>query len=99
MWGAAADLAAGLESTARGVAGSIAGASAGWLALGVILHLSNQLARGRGWYAVLRRACPDTPDLRRRDVLTVWVAGAGAGGGGSPRGRGPLPLRAARRRG
>jgi len=86
MWGAAADLAAGLESTVLGVAGSIAGASAGWLALGVILHLSNQLARGRGWYAVVRRACPDAPDLRRNDVLAVWVAGAGAGGVVSARG-------------
>jgi hypothetical protein len=86
MWGAAADLAAGLEDSALGVAGSIAGASAGWLALGVALHLSNQLARGRGWYAVVRRACPDAPDLRRRDVLAVWVAGAGAGGVVSARG-------------
>jgi hypothetical protein len=86
MWGAAADLAAGMENAATGVIGSIAGAAAGWLALGVALHLSNQVARGRAWYAVVRRACPDDPDLRARDVLAVWVAGAGAGGVVSARG-------------
>src|SRR4051812_11477499 len=86
MWEAAADAAAGMENAAIGVVGSIAGAAVGWLALGVALHLTNQLARGRAWYAVVCRACPDDPELRRRDVLAVWVAGAGAGGVVSARG-------------
>ena len=49
----------------------------GWLLLGVLLHLANQVARGRGWYALLRPACPG---VRRRDAIAAWVAGAAAGG-------------------
>jgi hypothetical protein len=86
MWGAAADLAAGIESTAMGLVDSMAGAAVAWLALGVALHLTNQIARGRAWYAVVRRACPDDHDLRARHVLPIWVAGAGAGGVVSARG-------------
>src|SRR4051794_34794767 len=56
-----------------------------WLALGVALHLLNQLARARGWHAVVRAAAPDTT-VRRRDVTAAWVAGAGAGGLLSARG-------------
>jgi uncharacterized membrane protein YbhN (UPF0104 family) len=58
----------------------------GWLTLAVVLHLANQVVRGRGWYAILRRTCADDPALRRRDVLLTWVAGAGAGGVLSARG-------------
>ena len=65
---------------------TVGGASAGWLALGVALHLANQLARGRGWYAILRTSCGEDAALRRRDVLGAWVAGAGAGGVLSARG-------------
>jgi hypothetical protein len=64
---------------------SLADAAFGWLALGVLLHLLNQVARGRGWYAILRRACTD-PALRRRDAIGAWTAGAGAGGVVSARG-------------
>jgi hypothetical protein len=56
-----------------------------WLALGVTLHLANQLARGRGWSAVVRSALPGEP-VRRRHALAAWVAGAGAGGLLSARG-------------
>jgi hypothetical protein len=56
-----------------------------WLALGVALHLVNQLARGRGWHAVVRTALPAEP-VRRRDAIAAWVAGAGAGGLLSARG-------------
>src|SRR3954454_23421131 len=38
----------------------------GWLALGVLLHLANQVARGRGWWAVLRPAAGHDPAPRRR---------------------------------
>jgi Lysylphosphatidylglycerol synthase TM region len=58
---------------------------AAWLALGVALHLTNQLARGRGWHVVVRAALPDAP-LRCRDTVAAWVAGAGAGGLVSARG-------------
>jgi hypothetical protein len=86
VWDAAGDLAAGIENATSGLADAIAGAALGWLALGVALHLSNQLARGRGWYVVVRRACPDDPRLRSRDVIGAWVAGCGAGGVASARG-------------
>jgi hypothetical protein len=58
-------------------------AAPGWLTLGVLLHLGNQLARGRGWLAVLRAAGLRP---RGRDVLAAWVAGAGCGGVLSARG-------------
>jgi hypothetical protein len=65
---------------------ALAGASVGWLALGVLLHLANQAVRGRGWFAVVRAASPSDPGLRRRDAILAWVAGAGAGGVVSARG-------------
>jgi Lysylphosphatidylglycerol synthase TM region len=65
---------------------AVGGASVGWLTLAVMLHLANQVVRGRGWYAILRRTCAGDPALRRRDVLLTWVAGAGAGGVLSARG-------------
>src|SRR4051812_20971488 len=68
------------------MANALAGASAGWLALGVVLHLANQAARGRGWYAVVRAAGPGDPGLRGRHAVLAWVAGAGAGGVVSARG-------------
>jgi hypothetical protein len=61
-------------------------AAVGWLTLGVLLHLLNQVARGRGWCSLVRAAaCPD-PGPRRRDAVAAWVAGAGAGGIVSARG-------------
>src|SRR5829696_4761811 len=57
---------------------ALAGASWGWLALGVALHLANQAVRGRGWFAVVRAAGPEDGALRRRDAILAWVAGAGA---------------------
>jgi Lysylphosphatidylglycerol synthase TM region len=83
---AAADLAAGLEGALAGLADAVAGAALGWLALGVVLHLANQVARGGGWFAIVRAACDDDPRLRRRDAIAAWVAGAGAGGVASARG-------------
>src|SRR3954471_6184153 len=58
----------------------------GWLVLGVLLHLANQVARGRGWYAIVHTACADGGKPRKRDVVVAWVAGAGAGGVVSARG-------------
>jgi hypothetical protein len=80
------DVAAVLERAAAGLVDSLAGVALGWLALGVALHLLNQLARGRGWYGVVRHACGLETPPRRRDVIAAWVAGAGAGGIVSARG-------------
>jgi uncharacterized membrane protein YbhN (UPF0104 family) len=77
------DVAGALEHALAGLVDALAGVALGWLALGVVLHLANQVARGRGWYAVIR-AAGERP--RRRDVVAAWVAGAGAGGIVSARG-------------
>ena len=83
MWDGAVDLTAALERALAGFADAITGASPGWLVLGVILHLANQVARGRGWCTLLRAASGGS--VRRRDAIAAWVAGAGAGGLASAR--------------
>ena len=72
-----------MASWVEGVVSAAAGAAPGWLALGLLCHLLNQVTRGCGWCAIVRRACGD---VRRRDAVGVWVAGAGAGGVLSARG-------------
>ena len=47
-------------------------AAFGWLALGVVLHLANQVARGRGWCATVRLAQPDGPRCRPRDAVAAY---------------------------
>jgi hypothetical protein len=59
---------------------------AAWLVPGILLHLANQVARGRGWFAVLRAACPAEARVRRADAIGAWVEGAGLGGVLSARG-------------
>lgn len=83
MWDAAAELAAALERALGSFTEALAGASPGWLVLGVVLHLANQVARGRGWCTLLRDASGE--HVRRRDAVAAWVAGAGAGGLASAR--------------
>jgi uncharacterized membrane protein YbhN (UPF0104 family) len=83
MWDAAAELAAALERALSSFAEAVTGASPGWLVLGVVLHLANQVARGRGWCTLLRRASGEP--VRGRDAIAAWVAGAGAGGIASAR--------------
>jgi hypothetical protein len=73
-------------------------AAAGWLMLGVALHLANQVVRGRGWYAIVRAACGCDAGLRRRDAIAAWVAGAGAGGLVSARGGDAVRVLLLRRR-
>ena len=72
-------------------------AAVGWLLLGVALHLANQVARGRGWHAIVRTACAGG-ELRRRDTIAAWVAGAGAGGLVSARGGDAVRVLLLRRR-
>ena len=86
MSDSAGELAALIEGLLTDLAEALRGASPGWLALGVALHLANQLTRGRGWYAIVRTATGADPGLRRRDAVAAWVAGAGAGGVASARG-------------
>src|SRR5918999_1333915 len=83
MWDAAVELTAALERALGSFAEAVTGAAPGWLVLGVVLHLANQVARGRGWCALLRSASAE--DVRRRDAVAAWVAGAGAGGIASAR--------------
>jgi uncharacterized membrane protein YbhN (UPF0104 family) len=83
MWDAAAELAAALERALGSFTEALTGASPGWLVLGVVLHLANQVARGRGWCTLLRAAGGE--QVRRRDAVAAWVAGAGAGGLASAR--------------
>jgi uncharacterized membrane protein YbhN (UPF0104 family) len=68
-----------------------------WLVAGVVLHLCSQLARGRGWHAIICAAHPEGGHPRRRDVLLTWVAGAGASGVLSARGGDALRILLLRR--
>src|SRR3954469_5432199 len=78
------DVVSALERALAGLVDAVAGVSAGWLVLGVLLHLANQVARGTGWVAIVNGAAERPP--RMRDVVAAWVAGAGAGGVVSARG-------------
>ena len=78
------DVVSALERAISGLVDAVAGVSAGWLVLGVLLHLANQVARGTGWFAIVNGAAEQPP--RMRDVVSAWVAGAGAGGVVSARG-------------
>jgi Lysylphosphatidylglycerol synthase TM region len=98
MGDAAHGTAEALESAAAGLWGALGGAAPGWLALAVILHLANQLARGRGWFAILAMAGCGEPRLRQRDAIAAWVAGAGMGGVLSARGGDAVRLVLLRRR-
>src|SRR3954447_11240231 len=75
-----------LERAFDGLVSAVGGVSPGWLVLGVVLHLLNQVARGHGWHAVVTAACDADAEPRRRDAVAAWVAGAGAGGVVSARG-------------
>ena len=71
------ELAAALERAFDGLVDAVGGVTPGWLVLGVTLHLLNQVARGRGWHAVVSAACDADAKPRRRDTVAAWVAGAG----------------------
>jgi hypothetical protein len=98
MGGAANDLAGALESAAESFLETVADAAPGWLALGVVLHLANQLARGSGWCSVIGIALRDDARPDRRDAVAAWVAGAGMGGVLSARGGDAVRLVLLRRR-
>ena len=47
------------------------------LGLGAVLYLAAQTVRPRGWHTILRAAFPEATDLRPRDVIRAYLAGAG----------------------
>jgi|Tabmets5t2r1_1033131.scaffolds.fasta_scaffold25039_2 uncharacterized membrane protein YbhN (UPF0104 family) len=98
MGDAAHGTAEALESAAAGLWEAVGGAAPGWLVLAVILHLGNQVARGRGWFVILGMAGCGEPRLRARDAIAAWVAGAGMGGVLSARGGDAVRLVLVRRR-
>jgi uncharacterized membrane protein YbhN (UPF0104 family) len=49
----------------------------GWLVAGILLYLVSQAVRTRGWHTILRAAYPEATELRRRDVMRAYLAGAG----------------------
>ena len=69
--GRTAGHAAALISTAR------PRSTRGLLALGTLLYLAAQTVRPRGWHTILRAAFPEATDLRARDVIRAYLAGAG----------------------
>jgi hypothetical protein len=70
----------------------------GWLVAGVILHLLQQVVRTRGWFNILRAACPRARELRARDVTFAYLAGAGLNGVVPARGGDVAKLYLVRRR-
>jgi len=51
----------------------------GWLALGAAaaLQLLSGIVRARAWFHVIRDSCPDTADVRYRDVVLADLGGVG----------------------
>jgi uncharacterized membrane protein YbhN (UPF0104 family) len=60
--------------------------------------VANQVARGRGWHALLRAAAPGGDGVPQREAIGAWVAGAGAGGIASARGGDAVRVLLVRRR-
>jgi Lysylphosphatidylglycerol synthase TM region len=59
------------------LASDAARVSALWLLAGLALHLLSQAVRNRGWWHILRASYPEAHDLRARDVVRAYFAGAG----------------------
>jgi len=52
----------------------------GWLSLGCGLLGVSQLVRTRGWFTIVRAACPQARTIRARNVMAASMAGAGLNG-------------------
>src|SRR3954447_22920930 len=48
--------------------------------LGIVLYVVAQCVRTLGWHTILRAAYPDATELRRRDTMCAYLAGAGLNG-------------------
>ena len=68
------------------------------LGLGVALYLAAQTVRPRGWHTILRAAFPEATDLRPRDVIRAYLAGAGVNAIVPARGGDVVKLALVRRR-
>jgi len=62
------------------VADGVASVSPAWLVAGAILHVLHQVVRTRAWFHIIRAAYPWAGDLRARDVVAAYLAGAGLNG-------------------
>lgn len=49
----------------------------GWLVVGVLLHVLQQVVRTRGWFTIIRAAYPEATELRGRDGTFAYLAGSG----------------------
>lgn len=68
------------------------------LGLGALLYLAAQAVRPRGWHTILRAAYPEATDLRPRDVIRAYLAGAGVNAIVPARGGDVVKLALVRRR-
>ena len=68
------------------------------LGLGTLLYLVAQTVRPRGWHTILRAAFPEATDLRPRDVIRAYLAGAGVNAVVPARGGDVVKLALVRRR-
>jgi Lysylphosphatidylglycerol synthase TM region len=68
------------------------------LGLGTLLYLVAQTVRPRGWHTILRAAFPEATDLRPRDVIRAYLAGAGVNSIVPARGGDVVKLALVRRR-
>ena len=68
------------------------------LAVGALLYLVAQAVRPRGWHTILRAAYPEATDLRPRDVIRAYLAGAGVNAIVPARGGDVVKLALVRRR-
>jgi uncharacterized membrane protein YbhN (UPF0104 family) len=48
--------------------------------LGIVLYVVAQCVRTLGWHTILRAAYPEATELRRRDTMSAYLAGAGLNG-------------------
>jgi hypothetical protein len=69
-----------------------------FVALGALLYLAAQAVRPRGWHTILRAAFPEATDLRPRDVIRAYLAGAGVNAVVPARGGDVVKLALVRRR-
>jgi hypothetical protein len=68
------------------------------LGLGALLYLAAQSVRPRGWHTILRATYPEATDLRPRDVIRAYLAGAGVNAIVPARGGDVIKLAMVRRR-
>lgn len=76
----------------------VATVSPWWIAAGVLLHVTHQAVRTRGWWNIIRAAHPEATELRARDVTFAYLAGSGLNGAVPARGGDLAKLYLVRRR-